>query len=396
MRDLYPAVRAAVQELASIEGHTLDTMADAAELVPRTAAGRRFLWLDRYVQSRLWEECGRAADERLASDPGMLDPRPDDLGVLTVEDAPDLPGYYEGFDFHRQPGGIWRDDRGALVYYLGAAVIHVGSTQPYLLHERFVDGLDVEDPPRDVLDLGCGFGKTTFFLAQRFPHATVTGLDPSVPVLRLGRRLATDRGLGVRWRQGVAEAIPLPDASQDLVALTMVLHEMPDDAIVKGLEEVRRVLRPGGTFVALETRETGDPRPRRPRCVAQRDHGRAPHQRLPGAFVRGLRAARGVRRRRGRAVVPARCRARRPHEVGDQLVAPRRTEGLTLDLTTRDHLDPADLEAVAALALNLLAEVTELRARVAVLEGREDDGQADADRVVSRVVGSLSGRPELP
>jgi SAM-dependent methyltransferase len=71
--------------------------------------------------------------------------------------------------------------------------------------------------------------------------------------------MATDRGLAIDWRQGDMELLSQEDASIDLATITMVLHEMPEEAIATSLAEAARVLKPGGTLVTLENRWLGDP-----------------------------------------------------------------------------------------------------------------------------------------
>lgn len=221
---------------------------------------RRFQWTHRYIQDRTWFECHRLVDDRLDRLETLMQPRSGDLGAL--ETAPDIryPAYYADTDFHRQRGGIWRDSRGAAVYLLGARIVHVGRNTDFQIHDAFVDAIGDPDPaPARILDLGCGFGKTTFSLKKRWPDAAVAGLDLAAPCLRMGRRMATERGLAIDWRQAAMEDLPEPDASADLAVITMVLHELPEAAIEATLAEAHRVLKPGGLLVTLENRLIGDP-----------------------------------------------------------------------------------------------------------------------------------------
>lgn len=221
---------------------------------------RRFQWTHRFIQDRTWVECHRLVDARLDRLEALLRPRDGDLG--TLEEAADFryPTYYEDTDFHRQQGGIWRDARGAAVYLLGARIVHVGRNTDFQIHDAFVEAIGDPDPaPTRILDLGCGFGKTTFSLKKRWPAASVAGIDLAAPCLRLGRRMATERGLAIDWRQGALERLPEPDAGADLAVVTMVLHELPEPAIDAALAEAFRVLRPGGLLVVLENRLIGDP-----------------------------------------------------------------------------------------------------------------------------------------
>lgn len=257
MTDLYRQVRAEWDDATAVAAPT--SMEEAAPLVEQLPSFSTFVWTDKYLQDRLWWEVGRIVDSRLADLDAALSPRPDDLGTLDLDPNIDYPDYYAAIDFHRQPGGIWRDTRGAAVYAIGARVIHVGRNDEFQIHDKFIHDLPVRDPPSAALDLACGFGKTTFWLKRRWPDADVAGIDLAAPCLALARRMATDRGLAIHWRQGDVERLPYKDESFDVVTVTMSLHELPLDAIHRTLTEAHRVLRPGGTLAALENRLIGDP-----------------------------------------------------------------------------------------------------------------------------------------
>ncbi|MCL7940835.1 methyltransferase domain-containing protein [Halomonas sp. ATCH28] len=93
-----------------------------------------------------------------------------------------------------------------------------------------------------VLDLGCGPGEMTAHLAGHFGGGcTVIGLDLAPGMLEVARRTHGDTA---RWLCGDAAALPLGDASQDLVVSNLAVQWCPDlDAV---MAELRRVLRPGG------------------------------------------------------------------------------------------------------------------------------------------------------
>jgi len=102
-----------------------------------------------------------------------------------------------------------------------------------------------------VLDLGAGTGKLSRSLVAR-GLATIA-VDPSEPMLAELRRTAPE----VDARLGRAEEIPLPDGSVDAVLVAQAWHWV-DPA--RGLPEVHRVLRPGGTFgLAWNTRDNRTP-----------------------------------------------------------------------------------------------------------------------------------------
>ncbi len=92
-----------------------------------------------------------------------------------------------------------------------------------------------------IADVGCGTGRFSGVLAHRY-RAKVFGVDPSARMLSSARR--TVRSRRPRFIQGVAEEIPLPDASCDMVFLSQAYHHLSDEA--RAGTEFRRVLRPRG------------------------------------------------------------------------------------------------------------------------------------------------------
>jgi ubiquinone/menaquinone biosynthesis C-methylase UbiE len=103
-------------------------------------------------------------------------------------------------------------------------------------------------------DLGCGPGLLVVELARRSPGLHVTGLDLAENLLAQGEEYARRAGLGERvsFRQGDVKQIPFPDATLDLVVSTLSLHHWGDPVAV--LNEVARVLRPGGSFLIFDLR----------------------------------------------------------------------------------------------------------------------------------------------
>ena len=96
--------------------------------------------------------------------------------------------------------------------------------------------------PLAALDLGCGPGHWSARMASHFgPEASITGLDLAPGMLEVARRRHGDE---VRWLCGDAAALPLADASQDLVFSNLAIQWCPD--MTQVLDEVARVLRPGG------------------------------------------------------------------------------------------------------------------------------------------------------
>ena len=104
---------------------------------------------------------------------------------------------------------------------------------------------------RDVLDLGCGTG----FHLPRFAEtaATVTGVEPHPDLVALARR-RTRRLPSVTVHQGTAQALPLPEASVDVVHARWAYFFGP--GCEPGLAELDRVVRRGGVALVIDNDPT--------------------------------------------------------------------------------------------------------------------------------------------
>jgi len=103
-----------------------------------------------------------------------------------------------------------------------------------------------------VLDLGSGGGADVLISARRVgPTGRAIGLDMTDEMLDLARSNATEAGVAnVEFVKGYLEAIPLPDASVDVVISNCVINLAGDKQRV--LAEAARVLRPGGRFAVSD------------------------------------------------------------------------------------------------------------------------------------------------
>lgn len=104
-------------------------------------------------------------------------------------------------------------------------------------------------PGETVLDLGSGAGFDAFLAAREVgPEGHVIGVDMTPEMLARARRNAEAAGYAnVEFREGTIEALPVADASVDVVISNCVINLVPDKAAV--YREVARVLRPGGRMV---------------------------------------------------------------------------------------------------------------------------------------------------
>jgi ubiquinone/menaquinone biosynthesis C-methylase UbiE len=110
-----------------------------------------------------------------------------------------------------------------------------------------------------AVDLGCGPGHFVVDLAQAAPNLQVTGVDLSDEMLAQAEDRARRHGLADRiaFKKGDAAQIPFPDGSLDLVVSTLSLHHWSNPVGV--LDEIARVLRPGGSFLVFDLRRDMPP-----------------------------------------------------------------------------------------------------------------------------------------
>ena len=243
---LFPALRA-------------QTEADGGAFDLRAATHRQpaypwFAFLERASQKMLWREAG----DTIAAHPAA--PRNDRRGPARLVLDPDfaLPDWYTDWDIHLQPNGLWRDDTSADVYELGAKLVMLGDNDDYAFHRSFTETAIPHRRYAAIVDLGCGFGKSTWPLKRRFPDARVIGLDLAAPCLRLAQDRANAAGLAIEFRQADCSATGLPEASTDLVTSTMLIHELPQPVLSATLGECWRILKPGGLLRFLDFTRTGD------------------------------------------------------------------------------------------------------------------------------------------
>lgn len=103
----------------------------------------------------------------------------------------------------------------------------------------------------DVLDIGCGPGKLVRALGALVgPEGTAVGVDPSASAVDYNRR--HDHFPNHRYQQATAQGLTLPDTSFDVVTCTFVMHHVPEQHRCAAIEEMWRVLRPGGRLLLAD------------------------------------------------------------------------------------------------------------------------------------------------
>lgn len=251
---LYPALKADYHERL---GNTApETRHEVAALIEDTTTARYFAWMERHLQRMKYSgryglvpyHQERASTLRAALPDMADDPR------LELDPTFKNPTYYETVDVHQHPGGVWSEPTAGFVYERGAR-----STTPMLgtkhrdLHGRLTDRAMRDGVPERMLDMGCGFGKSTRPFYEEFRETQVEAVDLAAPCLELAAAdAAGSQAENVRFRQMNAYKTDYDEDSFDLVTSTMLLHEMPPEEICRTFDECARVLKPGGRMVHLD------------------------------------------------------------------------------------------------------------------------------------------------
>jgi ubiquinone/menaquinone biosynthesis C-methylase UbiE len=181
----------------------------------------------------------------------------------------------------RKPSGWW----GRMVYGHLAAYGHRPVTRWAM---SFID----VQPSDRVLDIGCGSGTAIQLIARIATEGLVAGVDYSEDMVQqaLRRNAAAVRLRRVEIRRGNVAALPYHDESFDKVIAVETFYFWPD--AVPNLQEVRRVIRPGGLLALAMEGSREAPNPRRQAALA----ARLGFSLYSGAEMEGVLAAAGFSR----------------------------------------------------------------------------------------------------
>jgi ubiquinone/menaquinone biosynthesis C-methylase UbiE len=124
----------------------------------------------------------------------------------------------------------------------GAAYERMMGAWSRIAGEVFLDWL-APPPGLRWIDIGCGSGAFTELLLERCAPAEVQGIDPSEAQLSFARARSACRM--AKFRRGDALALPFGEDNFDAAVMALVIFFVPDPT--KGVAEMARVVRPGGT-----------------------------------------------------------------------------------------------------------------------------------------------------
>src|SRR5580693_956902 len=210
-------------------------------------------------------ELGRAVD--FFADLGAVDARrhgnPRER-LLRQPGAERYPAYYRRH-FHFQSDGYLSaasarryDHQVEVLFGGGAAAMRRQALVP--LREAMLDHANSQGGgarSARLLDIACGTGGFLADVKRNYPRLAVTGVDLSASYLGVAkRRLAA--WSRVALAEANAETLPFADASFDIVSCVYLFHELPHRARAAAAGEIRRVLKPGGRLVFVDSLQTGD------------------------------------------------------------------------------------------------------------------------------------------
>lgn len=144
--------------------------------------------------------------------------------------------------FHGAPGAEWSPAEDVVRFCARYIRARVG-------YNSYVE----KRPVQTVLDLGCGSGRYTIFLAEQ--GLKVSAIDIAQSAVDMTKDWLKFRGLTGDVRQASIEELPFPDASFDALVSFGVLDHVLAPVAKKGIQEIRRVVKPGG-LIHLNLRST--------------------------------------------------------------------------------------------------------------------------------------------
>jgi len=174
------------------------------------------------------------------------------------------PRYYLQ-NFHYQTDG-YLSDRSAELYDLQVDLLFNGTADAMRrrvlapLKQGLEESFGAIAPQQiRVLDVACGTGRTLFGIRATLPKASLHGLDLSPPYLRKASQLFQDLpGPIIQLAQGNAEKLPYVDNSFHGITCVFTLHELPGPIRQRCLNEMFRVLMPGGTVIICDSMQQED------------------------------------------------------------------------------------------------------------------------------------------
>ncbi len=238
-----------------------ERIARAKAVAARSTAYKHERFYQRYVAEENFVRAIPAVEEKRSEFEEMLAKREfTDCGEsLELDESIPIPEYYDGVEWHLQPGGWDGYDLSGPMYMAGVV--------PYVFRRGGYAAVEVSDKlqihdhrvevtnylPKDhydvIYEMGCGGSATLAACHKNYPDAKLVGCDLSKAMLQGGHDAARAMGVPIHFKQRDARDTGEPDESVDAVLLYAVFHEMPVSVCRQTLEEAFRILKPGGDIL---------------------------------------------------------------------------------------------------------------------------------------------------
>jgi SAM-dependent methyltransferase len=254
-----PRLRAAYEEGARNYAQTHDgeepaTIEQVGEVMLPMTLYQYNRAIQRASQELMWAVVYESLEPRRAELTEELNhPSRDARGSILTDPALKPPHYYTSVDFHLQPRSYYGDELAGIVYDIGVPI--------YVMRRNGSDSgesgralASVIPPGRyeKILDMGCGIGQKTIPIADAFTGAEVHAIDLAAPMIKYAHKRAERMGRKIHFSQQNAERTNFAEETFDLVVSTILLHELPPEAIRNVIAESYRVLKPGGLAAHLD------------------------------------------------------------------------------------------------------------------------------------------------
>jgi SAM-dependent methyltransferase len=235
-----------------------DRLRRARDVVERSKAYRFNRFYQRWVGEQNYIRAIPAVEARRTEWQAIADAKkPKDTSRLQLNPNLEIPSWYEGVEWHLEPGGWDGYDMTQPMFMAGIGpyvFVHGGYAAVDVFADirsqrgRVLDQLRVSEPKR-IYEVGCGGATTLSIARQKFPNAELIGGDLSPALLRSGHFMSEMLGLNITFRQEDGCNVAEQDNSVDVVISYAVHHEMPPVVTEKVIREMFRILQPGGEMI---------------------------------------------------------------------------------------------------------------------------------------------------
>jgi ubiquinone/menaquinone biosynthesis C-methylase UbiE len=235
-----------------------DKIARARKVAEKSIAYKHERFYQRYVAEENFVRAIPAIEERRSQAEAIVNKEFQECGgSLKLNKKVKIPEYYEGVEWHLEPGG-WDSYDLAGPMFMAGIVPHVFSKGGYAAVEV---GDDIKNQrvevtkqlPKEsyerIYEMGCGGTTTLLACHKNYPNAELFGSDLSAALLKGGHNAARAFGVPIHLKQKDSRYTEEPDNSVDAVIMYALLHEMPVSVGKDCIKEAYRILKPGGDIL---------------------------------------------------------------------------------------------------------------------------------------------------